>query len=344
MKKAQLFVLLILLSALTAVSCSKSGNTGADEPSLGKVYVLNQGGFGRGEASITIFDPETRSITQNAFLARNGRPLGDVLQSATIVGEDLYLVVNNSKKIEVVDLNTLASKKTINMPSSSSPRYMAAVSNDVAFVTNLFNDHVYELNLSTGTVVDSINVGGWTEDIAYVNGRLFVTKNPFAGTDFESEVIVINAQSKEIEANISTLPGPQRIVVVGQSIWVNCGGEWAANNGGLVEINTTNLSVSQTVDFGGSTSNLSFSEADNSLFVLANGIVRVPLNDVNNRTTISDKSYYGLKIYKKDNVIIYAADARNFTQNGMVYMYNNDGNTADSISTGIVPYDFIFVD
>jgi hypothetical protein len=340
MKNLNLIALLIIITSFLACSNSSSND---NKDSIGSVLILNQGGFNRGEASITKFDPETGVATQNAFATRNGRPLGDVLQSATIQGDKLYLVVNNSRKIEVVNASTLASISTINLPNTISPRYLATVSEDVGFITSLFTDYVYEINLSSGAVTDSVEVGGWTEDIKFVNGRLFVAKNPFASDGITSEVVVINAQTKQVEKRLETLPGPQRFAVIGTSIWVNCSGSFGDNNGGIVEISLTSTTVLRTISFNASTSGITASGTENALFVLSNGIVKVPLNDVENRTLVSDNRYYAINIDERNDFIIYASDAKNFTQRGTVYMYNKSGIKVDSLSAGIVPYDVVII-
>lgn len=341
MKYLNLLALIIISISFAACSNSSSNN---NKNSIGSVLILNQGGFNRGEASITKFDPETGVATQNAFASRNGRPLGDVLQSATRQGDILYLVVNNSRKIEVVNALTLASISTIDLPTTISPRYLATVSADVGFITSLFSDYVYEINLTTGAVKDSIEVGGWTEDIRNVNGRLFVAKNPFATAGVKSEVVVINAHTKQVEKRLETLPGPQRFAIIGTSIWVNCSGSFGDNNGGLVEISSTSANVLRTVPFNASTSGITVSGIENALYVLSNGIVKVPLNDIENRTVISRNSYYAINIDERSEFIIYASDAKNFAQRGMVYMYNKSGIITDSITAGIVPYDVVHIE
>jgi hypothetical protein len=341
MKNLKLLALLYICTSIMA--CSNSTSTD-DNDTIGSVMILNQGGFNRGEASITKFDPETGIVTQNVFATRNGRPLGDVLQSATRQGDKLYLIVNNSRKIEVVNASTLASIRTINLPATISPRYLAIISKDVGFITSLFSEYVYEINLSSGIVTDSVGVGGWTEDIKNVNGRLYVAKNPFASTGVTSEVVVINAQTKQVEKRLEMLPGPQRFAIIGTSIWVNCSGSFGDNNGGLVEISSTSATVLRTVPFNASTSGITVSGTENALYVLSNGIVKVPLNEIENRTVISRKSYYSLNIDERNEFIIYASDPKNFTQRGMVYMYNKSGIITDSITAGIVPYDVVHIE
>ena len=55
------------------------------------------------------------------FFQTNGTPLGDVVQSITQFNNNAYVVVNNSNKIEVIDITNFSSIATIT--GFTSPRY-----------------------------------------------------------------------------------------------------------------------------------------------------------------------------------------------------------------------------
>ena len=74
------------------------------------VIVLNEGNFGSGNASINWYNSSENKIYQHIFKSNNqGRPIGDVVQSMQIIGDKGYIVVNNSQKIEVVNLSDFKS-------------------------------------------------------------------------------------------------------------------------------------------------------------------------------------------------------------------------------------------
>ena len=61
----------------------------------------------QGNATLDFFSYTTSSVISNVFESINQRPVGDVLQSMSIIGDYGYLVVNNSNKIEVVTMQDM---------------------------------------------------------------------------------------------------------------------------------------------------------------------------------------------------------------------------------------------
>ncbi|MCH8494527.1 MAG: hypothetical protein LAT57_02705 [Balneolales bacterium] len=335
---------LYLTTCLLLISACSESSTNSNDSESGQLIILNEGAFGQGNASLTTYDPTTRELRQNAFASRNSpRLLGDVLQSALLHDDELYLVVNNSKKIEVTDAKTLTSKSTINFQGAASPRYMAITSDGKGFVTSLFTEYIYEVDLTTASVTDSIMIGAGSEGILYQNDRLFVARNLNLDFSTASGVAVVNPSTGAVESVLETLPGPQRMIFDGTSIWVNNAGVWGENNGGLTQIDPVNKRVAQQVPFDASTSGLTFSPETSTLYVLSGGIQRMSTSSPDQRTTISDRSFYAISVYHDDEDIVYASDAKNFAQNGTVYMYKNDGVVTDSIQVGIAPRDVIYL-
>ena len=93
---------LFLLSIIIILSgCSKDN----PDPTINGNYengyfITNEGNFGSANGSISYVD-EYGSATNDVFLSNNSFPLGDVVQSMSIINKNAYIVVNNSSKIEV---------------------------------------------------------------------------------------------------------------------------------------------------------------------------------------------------------------------------------------------------
>ena len=67
------------------------------------LFVVNQGNFMYGNASLSFYDPESQSFENEIFIRSNGVNLGDVAHSMTIHNGKGYLVVNNSGIIFIIE-------------------------------------------------------------------------------------------------------------------------------------------------------------------------------------------------------------------------------------------------
>lgn len=67
------------------------------------LLVLNEGGWGHNNSSISRVDVATSNCTPDYFAQVNGRSLGDVAQDIIIVGSKAYATVTFSNSLEVID-------------------------------------------------------------------------------------------------------------------------------------------------------------------------------------------------------------------------------------------------
>ena len=119
-------------------------------------FIINEGNYGVGNGSIS-YVSEEGSVVHDIFYSNNLFQLGDVVQSMKIINDFAYIVVNNSSKIEVATADSILYVSTIPL---SSPRYIAQVSEDKAYVTDWGINGVQVIDLNTNTVTSSIQK--WT--------------------------------------------------------------------------------------------------------------------------------------------------------------------------------------
>ena len=102
----------LALFLLTFSSCKKEEfgpqckncEENAITPSIqNDVIIVNEGNFGFGNATLTLYNSTNRNIHHGIFQQVNNYPLGDVAQSAYYFNEKIVVVVNNSNKIEIID-------------------------------------------------------------------------------------------------------------------------------------------------------------------------------------------------------------------------------------------------
>ena len=71
-----------------------------------RVLIVSEGQFGYGTSSLTTLSHDG-SVVQDVFRSINNRPMGDGAQSATLIGDILYVPMNKCKRIGVMESPTI---------------------------------------------------------------------------------------------------------------------------------------------------------------------------------------------------------------------------------------------
>jgi len=79
-------------------------NTGLGEPT--HLYILSEGLFNMNNSTLASYDLNSKTLISDFFLSVNKRGLGDTANDMGIYGSKMYVVVNVSSQIEVLDVNT----------------------------------------------------------------------------------------------------------------------------------------------------------------------------------------------------------------------------------------------
>jgi YVTN family beta-propeller protein len=306
------------------------------------LLVVNEGNYMFGNASVSYYNFSDNSATEDLFKPKNNRPLGDVAQSITIADAKAYIVVNNSGKIEVVNLSDFSSTGTIS--GLTSPRYMQYISSQKAYISDLYANKVNIINPSTKAVTGSIAINGWTEKMLYAANKIFVS-------NMKSEyVYVINAQTDQLTDSIKAGYASNSIVEDKNGrIWVLCSGDSSLNHKArLAMINPSTHAIEKSFEFPDKTDSpwkLSIDNKDN-LYFLNKGLWKMPLNSSSLPTSAminsNGKNFNSIAI-DPDNEEIFIADAIDYIQKGKVYYYSSNGALKFSFSTGIIPGEMVFI-
>ena len=107
----QFFILsgLIIIMSSCLKEDIKPGNRGF----LHGLYIVNEGNFMSNNGSISYYNPDSAKMVNKVFQSVNKMLLGDVVQSFGVADDLGFIVVNNSQKVEVVDMETFLSVGTI---------------------------------------------------------------------------------------------------------------------------------------------------------------------------------------------------------------------------------------
>lgn len=306
-----------------------------------EVIISCEGNFGWGNASLSLYDPIGESINNSVFSTVNGYQLGDIAQSLQEINGDLYVVVNNSGKIEILDTATYQVTSTIQ--GLTSPRYIEQVSSQKAYISDLYSNQISILNLSTNQISGGISTGRWTEKIQLVNDQAFVTS---PDTNF---VFVIDVITDQIVDTLILSAGPSGIVLdKNNQLWILCDGGYNLEIPRLYQIDPITHLITRSFAFSNITESpgkLSINTSKDQIFYLNGGVYnlsiastllpQVPIIDNTN------KIFYGLAIDPK-NSEIYVADPIDYVQSGIIYRYDSTGISLDQFTVGIIPQAFWF--
>ena len=208
MKK--LFFFLSAIAALILTSCSDE-STPIDNilPQEAKtVLILNEGGFNQNNSTLSKYDLSTGTYNRDYFKSVNGRGLGDVGNDMILYGSKLYIVMNVSGTIEIVDPSTGTSLKQIEMKNddiNKEPRFITSYE-DKIYVTSTADNTVTRIDTTTLNVEESVTVGMDPEEIVASNGKLYVANSGgFSG--FNNTISIIDISSfeviKEVEVGLN---------------------------------------------------------------------------------------------------------------------------------------------
>lgn len=335
----------LAIAALFFVSCS-SDDDGQPEyvPAAFEkgILVTNEGPFGNGSGAITYISEDYSTVAQNIYRTVNGTELGNIVQSMGFQNENAYIVVNNSNKIMIANRYSFEAVDSIKT-GIENPRYFMGADGNKGYVTNWGDpndngdDFIAVLDLRNNTVATTIPVAFGPERMVTYNNKVYVAHQG----GFGQNNIVSVISGNNVESTITVGEVPNSMVVLGNSLFVLCGGNpsYTGNEtaGSLVKIDLSSGQVSNTYAFSTTEHPSSLTMDGNSLFYsldgkvykLNSGSVSLPGND------IIEGFFYTLEA---KNGLLYATDAGDFASRGSLKIYDLSTNQQiQDFQTGIVP-------
>lgn len=323
------------------------------EPGEEGFFIVNEGAFGNGNASLSFYDRSKDEVVNNVFAAVNGRPLGDQAQSMTVHEGKGYIVVQNSGKIEVINTGTYVSITTIT-DGLASPRYVLIVSSTKAYVSDWGLDGVTGtvkvLNLSTNTITKSIPVGKGANGMILMNDKVYVANSGGWGKD--NTISVINISTDTVVDTIEVGDNPNSIVAEQDgTLWVSSSGALAYNDDWTIdEANSSKGSISKIVSDEevlrlpvskftiNGPANLTLSADRNTLYFRFDAkVFSMPVTGTSLPSEpFKEKAYYGLSVDPISGHIL-GFSAPNFSVGGYMEMLDESGELVDSYLVGIAP-------
>ncbi|HOV11778.1 MAG TPA: hypothetical protein PLT47_11865 [Bacteroidales bacterium] len=334
----------LLLMALLS-SCKKDpppDDTNIDISTSHGIFIVNEGNFQWSNASVTYYNFSNQDYSEDIFLGINNRPLGDVAQSICVYNGKAYIVVNNSNKIEVVNVSDFVSCGVIS--GLSSPRYIVPVSTEKAYVSDLYSNNISIVDLNTNTITGSIPCHGSTEEMLFHEGQLIVTNTR---TD---KIYFINTITDAVTDSLQLGFASNSLVLdKNDKLWVMCAGDGTHNvNASLHRVDIGQMSVEQSFQLSSTLDiwdKIAINATRDTIYYMCHGVYRLPISAdaLPGEVFIpqGNSIFYGLAVNPFSNTII-VADAVDYVQKGKVYYYSAAGTLQGTINAGVLPSDFYF--
>lgn len=339
----------LVMCSLIACEEKESGPIPAPSDPYGSgTFVVNEGPFTSGSGSLSHVD-EAGQVVNEAFFLANGFPVGSVLQSAELVGNELYIVANLSGRIEVVQKGTLNSLRSTQLLGS--PRYVQELSDGRVAATDWATDKVYVLNASDLSLSQSFDAGVGPERMAALGDQLYVLNSGGFGRD--STLHIIHTAADSVMGQMVIGDQPNSLQIIQGRVWVLCSGyaDWSDpsndTRGKLVEMDANGQILSEyPIDLAiGHPGELIHDLQNNRLCFLNNAyggsIMAMDLSAPGSFYELKKGSYYSLDHDPIRGQIV-AGNALSFAEPGYMIRFGSDMSLVDSVEVGLIPTDFVF--
>ena len=225
---------------------------------LRKVFVLNEGGMGSNNASLDFLRISDGSYVTGAFRKMNpavGAGLGDVGNDIAVLGDEVWVVVNNSGLVEVLSAVDETEIAVIPIPT---PRNIA-FDDKYAYVTSWAGayatygsdysivdyknprGYVYRINLATHSLDSFVQVGYQPEGVACQDGKLYVANSGGLTLpptySYDNTVSVIDTKSFTVTKTLDVQVNLKTVYADGAgNVYVTALGDYWSTHSGLYMI------------------------------------------------------------------------------------------------------------
>lgn len=211
-----------------------NGQETVHDDGTAEMYVLCEGLFNLNNSTLARYSFETDACMPDYFRTMNRRGLGDTANDMDIYGGKLYVVVNVSSTVEVIDLHTGLSVGQVSfVAEDGSSRQPRAVAFDggKAYVCS-YDGTVARIDTASLQVEALAEVGRNPEDLCVQDGKLYVSNSgglDWEGIGVDRTVSVVDLDAFREVKQIEVGPNPGKILA-GQAHTV-----WVATYGGNIE-------------------------------------------------------------------------------------------------------------
>ncbi len=335
-------------------------------------YLVNEGNMGSNKCTLDYFDYFTGLYARNFYAERNPnviKELGDVGNDIGIYGSKLYVVVNCSHKVEVMDARSGLRLGQIDIPNCRYIRfhrgkaYVSSYVGPVLIDANAPKGAVYQVDTLSLSVTAKVTVGYQPEEMEIVDDYMYVANSGgYRAPNYDNTVSVIQmidfkqVQQIPVGINLHRLKKDRY-----DKIWVSSRGDYQSRPSRLyvmekkrgynqmIVTDTLDLACSNMAFFGDS---LYYYATEWNNYTASNsisyGIIDIKTKKVMSESFITDGTEkeitipYGIAIHPETGDI-FVTDAKNYVSSGTLYCFDRKGRKKWSVRTGDIPAHITFL-
>ena len=335
-------------------------------------YLVNEGNMGSNKCTLDYYDYLTGVYARNIYAERNPnviKELGDVGNDIGIYGSKLYVVVNCSHKVEVLDARSGVRIGQVDIPNCRYVRfhrgkaYVSSYVGPVQLGADAPKGAVYQVDTLSLAITGQVTVGYQPEEMETVGDNMYVANSGgYRAPEYDNTVSVIDlAGMRQVEL----IPVGINLHRVRKDcydrLWVTSRGDRLSRPSRLYVMDripgTDRMKVTDTLPVACSNmaihgNLLYFYAAEWSDLTGSNtisyGIIDIRTKEVVSTNFITDGTEreiampYGIAV-NPETGDIYLTDAKNYVSSGTLYCFDSQGRKKWSVRTGDIPTAIAFL-
>lgn len=327
------------------------------------IYLVNQGNQGSNKARLDFLNFHNGFYIRDVFTEYNPevvKGLGDTGNDVQVYKGKVFVVVNGSHKVEIMDAYSMKRLAQVDVPNC---RFIAFDGNHAYVTSYVAKDKeslktqkgaLYRIDLDTYKVTGQVTVGYQPEQLVIMDGKAYVANSGGYVAGYDDTVSVVDLKSMKVEYDIKVAINLGLMLVDAE------GTIWVSSQGNFSDVSSTlNYLVKKgdKYELGGSVNVpvSSMALAGDKIYVIGSTYtppawaLTTTYNIVNAKTrklesgsfitdgTESDITTAFTVTVNPGNGDIYVTDAKDYVSSGTLHCYTGSGKHKWSVRTGDIP-------
>ena len=327
------------------------------------IYLVNQGNQGSNKARLDFLNFHNGFYIRDVFTEYNPevvKGLGDTGNDVQVYKGKVFVVVNGSHKVEIMDAYSMKRLAQVDVPNC---RFIAFDGNHAYVTSYVAKDKealktqkgaLYRIDLDTYKVTGQVTVGYQPEQLVIRDGKAYVANSGGYVAGYDDTISVVDLKSMKVDYDIKVAVNLELMLVDAEgTIWVSSRGNYSDVSSTLNYL----VKKGDKYELGGSVNVpvSSMALAGDKIYIIGSTYtpptwaLTTTYNIVNAKTrklesgsfitdgTESDIATAFTVTVNPGNGDIYVTDAKDYVSSGTLHCYTGSGKHKWSVRTGDIP-------